>query len=67
MFHKRLLKEFKDNQKYVIGMVLTQWILLIANVVLMLETVKFLEALLFEKVTEQRIVGLLLILWEYFR
>ena len=43
-------------------MVLTQWILLIANVVLMLETVKFLEALLFEKVTEQRIVGLLLIL-----
>ena len=36
MFHKRLLKEFKDNIKYVIGMVLTQWVSLLANVVLML-------------------------------
>lgn len=36
MFHKRLLKEFKDNIKYVVGMVATQWISLIANVVLML-------------------------------
>ena len=36
MFHKRLLKEFKDNVKYVVGMVATQWVSLIANVVLML-------------------------------
>ena len=36
MFHKRLLKEFKDNIKYVIGMVATQWVSLWANVVLML-------------------------------
>lgn len=35
MFHKRLLKEFKDNQKHVAGMVLTQWISLLANVTLM--------------------------------
>ena len=35
MFHKRLLKEFKDNQKHVVGMVLTQWISLLANVTLM--------------------------------
>lgn len=36
MFHKRLLKEFQDNIKYVIGMVATQWISLVANIVLML-------------------------------
>ena len=36
MFHKRLLKEFQDNIKYVVGMVATQWVSLIANVVLML-------------------------------
>lgn len=36
MFHKRLLKEFQDNIKYVVGMVATQWISLVANVVLML-------------------------------
>lgn len=62
MFHKRLLKEFKDNQKYVIGMVLTQWIALIANVILILATVKFLETLLYENVTYQKAGQLLLIL-----
>ena len=36
MFHKRLIKEFQDNMKYVVGMVATQWVSLIANVVLML-------------------------------
>lgn len=36
MFHKRLLKEFQDNMKYVVGMVATQWVSLLANVVLML-------------------------------
>lgn len=36
MFHKRLIKEFKENVKYVIGMVATQWVSLLANVVLML-------------------------------
>ena len=36
MFHKRLIKEFQDNMKYVVGMVTTQWVSLIANVVLML-------------------------------
>ena len=36
MYHKRLLKEFQDNIKYVVGMVATQWVSLIANVVLML-------------------------------
>ena len=38
MFHKRLIKEFRENQKNIWGMVLTQWVMLIANVVLMLQT-----------------------------
>lgn len=36
MFHKRLLKEFQDNMKYVAGMVATQWVALLANVGMML-------------------------------
>ena len=36
MFHKRLIKEFRENQKNIWGMVPTQWVMLIANVVLML-------------------------------
>ena len=35
MFHKRLLKEFSDNRKYVAGMVIMQWVALLANVALM--------------------------------
>ena len=35
MFHKRLMKEFKENQKYVAGMVATQWGSLLCNVALM--------------------------------
>lgn len=35
MFHKRLLKEFECNKKHVIGMVIAQWISLLANIVLL--------------------------------
>lgn len=45
MFHKRLLREFRDNRKYVCGMVLTQWISLLANVVLMFAAASFIAAL----------------------
>lgn len=41
MFHKRLLKEFNDNMKYVIGMVATQWVSLLANVGMMLTVAVF--------------------------
>lgn len=41
MFHKRLLKEFKDNRKYIAGMVVTQWVTLLANVILMLAAASF--------------------------
>lgn len=43
MFHKRLLKEFKENKKAVVGMVTTQWVMLIANVILMLQAAGFIE------------------------
>lgn len=43
MFHKRLLKEFKENKKAVVGMVATQWVMLIANVILMLQAAGFIE------------------------
>lgn len=46
MFHKRLLKEFSDNKKYVIGMVAAQWVSLVANVVLMMVLAVFISALL---------------------
>lgn len=45
MFHKRLLKEFRENQKNIWGMVLTQWVMLIANVVLMLQTATFIAGM----------------------
>jgi len=34
MFHKRLMKEFKCNIKYVAGIVATRWIAMIVNVIL---------------------------------
>lgn len=44
MFHKRLLKEFSDNKKMIVGMVFTQWIMLLANVLLMWRTADFVAA-----------------------
>ena len=45
MFHKRLIKEFRENQKNIWGMVPTQWVMLIANVVLMLQTAAFIAGM----------------------
>lgn len=45
MFHKRLIKEFRENQKNIWGVVLTQWVMLIANVVLMLQTATFIAGM----------------------
>lgn len=61
MFHKRLLKEFKDNRKYVAGMVFTQWVALLANVTLMFTIASFLEKLL-EGVYSKQAAGQLLLL-----
>lgn len=45
MFHKRLIKEFRENQKNIWGMVFTQWVMLIANVALMLQTAAFIAGM----------------------
>ena len=49
MFHKRLLKEFNDNMKYVTGMVATQWVSLLANVGMMLVLAKFVADLVIQQ------------------
>ena len=36
MFNKRLLSEFKENKILVVGMVITQWLSLLANVLILL-------------------------------
>lgn len=51
MFHKRLLREFSDNRGCVIGMVVLQWISLLANVALMLTVASFLAAVVEDRVT----------------
>ena len=57
MFHKRLLKEFKDNMKYVFSMVVTQWVSLLANVGMMLILATFVAGLVTgEKVNEIRLL-----------
>lgn len=62
MFHKRLLKEFRDNQKYVVGMILTQWVILLANVVLMLAAASFIGRMNAGNLTASDFQGILLIL-----
>lgn len=44
MFHKRLMQEFRDNMKYVVGMVATQWLMLIANVFFMYTLAGFISS-----------------------
>lgn len=48
MFHKRLLREIKENQALVVKMVLSQWVMLIANVLLMIYTAIYIN-LIFDK------------------
>ena len=46
MFHKRLMKEFSDNKKYVVGMAASQWVALLVNVAMMFAVAEFLGLLL---------------------
>ena len=69
MFHKRLIKEFKDNMKYVIGMVASQWVSLLANVVLMLIIANIVATFVEGKENvwnESAVVGLLVIFAGFF-
>lgn len=62
MFHKRLIKEFHENKKNVWGMVLTQWIMLIANVVLMIQTAAFVAGMVRGENLQSQTVKLLVTL-----
>ena len=62
MFHKRLIKEFRENQKNIWGMVLTQWVMLIANVVLMLQTATFIAGMVRGENLQNQSIGLLVTL-----
>ena len=61
MFHKRLLSEFKENKKLVIGMVLTQRISLLANIVLIYSMADFIMKIFEESVSQNDIYMLAVI------
>lgn len=61
MFHKRLINEFKDNMKYVIGMVATQWVSLIANVGMMLVMASFVAEMVNVYINMSRILMLFIV------
>ncbi|MCI5919252.1 MAG: ABC transporter ATP-binding protein/permease [Roseburia sp.] len=63
MFHKRLMREFKENQSMIAGMVLTQWLMLFANIVLMLATADMVEAVVKEKGIPQTFIQLVVTLF----
>lgn len=62
MFHKRLLKEFKENRKYTAGMVVTQWVILLANVILMLSAASFIGRMRTQSLTASDFQKILLVL-----
>lgn len=62
MFHKRLLNEFKDNRKMVTAMVVTQWIMLIANVILMFVIADGIRSIFMQDYTIKEAVKIVVIL-----
>ncbi|MDD6573158.1 MAG: ABC transporter ATP-binding protein/permease [Thermoflexaceae bacterium] len=62
MFHKRLLKEFKSNRKMIAGMVISQWIMLLSNVVLMLSVADYISVILTMAVAKNSIYLLLVLI-----
>lgn len=61
MFHKRLLREFDDNGKYVAGMVAAQWISLLANVGLVFVMAEFISNILQKKMTAASVYMLFIV------
>lgn len=62
MFHKRLLSEFKENKILVAGMVFTQWVTLLANVILVYVLSEFVTNLLRKRGQGEEMTLLLLVL-----
>lgn len=53
MFHKRLLREFKENRKYTWGIVFSQWVSLAANIIFMLTVSSYIARLVTQRLTAQ--------------
>lgn len=62
MFHKRLLKEFKCNQNYVIGIIAAQWVTLLANIIMMLFTADYLNKIFNRSIREEQTILYLCVL-----
>lgn len=62
MFHKRLMREFKNNRIMLAGMVMTQWIMLAANIILMFQTASFITALVHQQDIDRKAGSLLTVL-----
>lgn len=62
MFHKRLLAAFPDNRKLVAGMVFGQWLMLLANILLVLTVADFLETVITGDHPSEKILWMFLVL-----
>lgn len=62
MFHKRLLNEFKENKKYVAGMIGCQWISLIANIMFVYGTSMVIQGMYEKTLTDKNIQAYLILL-----
>lgn len=63
MFHKRLLNEFRDNRKIIICMILEQWVMLVFNIILMLETADFIYRIFVNQLGNEQIIRISLLLF----
>ena len=61
MFHKRLLKEFADTRKYTAGIVICQWLSMIANVLFIFASASMMQDMIFGAVTSHDAVTYLVL------
>ena len=62
MFHKRLLREFADTRKYTAGIVLCQWISMVANVLFIYASAVMMQDMIFAAVTGHDVVTYLVLI-----
>ncbi len=61
MFHKRLLKEFADTRKYTAGIVICQWLSMVANVLFIFASASMMQDMIFGAVTSHDVVTYLVL------
>lgn len=61
MFHKRLLKEFRDTRKYTAGIVICQWLSMVANVLFIFASTSMMQDMIFGAVTSHDVVTYLVL------